>query len=312
MNAPAPSLSLFPYRLFFRASETLAFPAAGASNIIRGALGTVLRKMAGSGDVPGATRPAYFRLFAPTRTARASGFADPPRPFVLRAAALDGHCIEAGDAFHFDLYLFEHSEQALPQLALAFSQLAQDGLGPHRARVELQSIELLDETCRPSLTVFANGRIVASCPRPLVLPLSDERAQISRIQVAFATPTELKSDGVLATTPEFGVLFARLRDRIAALCNLYGSGPLQIDFREMGVRAGQVHLVDSALEWRDEERRSSRTGQTHPLGGFTGTVTYEGDLAEFLPWLKAGYWTGVGRQTVWGKGLILLPEEPPR
>ena len=78
------------------------------------------------------------------------------------------------------------------------------------------------------------------------------------------------------------------------------------------VRAGQVHLVDSALEWHDEERRSSRTGQTHPLGGFTGTVTYEGDLAEFLPWLKAGYWTGVGRQTVWGKGLILLPEEPPR
>jgi hypothetical protein len=108
-------------------------------------------------------------------------------------------------------------------------------------------------------------------------------------------------------TPEFGVLFARLRDRIAALCDLYGSGPLAVDFRAMGERAGQVRLVDSALEWHARERRSSRTGQTHPLGGFTGTATYEGGLAEFLRWLKAGYWTGVGRQTVWGKGVITLP-----
>jgi hypothetical protein len=40
----------------------------------------------------------------------------------------------------------------------------------------------------------------------------------------------------------------------------------------------------------------------HPLGGFTGSAEYEGDLAEFLPWLRAARWVGVGRQTVWGKG----------
>ena len=28
----------------------------------------------------------------------------------------------------------------------------------------------------------------------------------------------------------------------------------------------------------------------------------QGDLAEFLPWLRAARWVGVGRQTVWGKG----------
>jgi len=44
----------------------------------------------------------------------------------------------------------------------------------------------------------------------------------------------------------------------------------------------------------------------HPRVGLIGTVTYTGPLAEFLPWLRAGYWTGVGRQTVWGKGVIDL------
>ena len=50
------------------------------------------------------------------------------------------------------------------------------------------------------------------------------------------------------------------------------------------------------------ERRSTRTGQTHSIGGFVGIAEYEGDLAEFLPYLEAGRWTGVGRQSVWGKG----------
>jgi CRISPR/Cas system endoribonuclease Cas6 (RAMP superfamily) len=51
-------------------------------------------------------------------------------------------------------------------------------------------------------------------------------------------------------------------------------------------------------------RRSSRTGQIHPIGGFIGEAEYEGDLTEFVPYLRAAQWTGVGRQTVWGKGQV--------
>ena len=62
----------------------------------------------------------------------------------------------------------------------------------------------------------------------------------------------------------------------------------------------------SELRWKNWERRSGKTGQTHPLGGFVGLAEYQGDLAEFLPYLRAGSWTGVGRQTTWGKGHIEL------
>ena len=40
----------------------------------------------------------------------------------------------------------------------------------------------------------------------------------------------------------------------------------------------------------------------------TGEVEYGGELGEFLPYLEAGQWIGVGRQTVWGKGEIRLLE----
>ena len=49
---------------------------------------------------------------------------------------------------------------------------------------------------------------------------------------------------------------------------------------------------------------SRATGQRHALGGFTGFAEYAGELAEFVPYLEIGRWTGVGRQTVWGKGEI--------
>jgi hypothetical protein len=70
----------------------------------------------------------------------------------------------------------------------------------------------------------------------------------------------------------------------------------------MGDRAAAVRMSRCDLQWEKRERKSGRTGQVHPLGGFTGEAEYEGELGEFVPWIKAGRWVGVGRQTVWGKG----------
>jgi hypothetical protein len=57
---------------------------------------------------------------------------------------------------------------------------------------------------------------------------------------------------------------------------------------------------------QESERLSTRTGQSHSIGGFVGTAEYQGDLTEFLPYLEAARWVGVGRQAVWGKGEIAV------
>ena len=65
-------------------------------------------------------------------------------------------------------------------------------------------------------------------------------------------------------------------------------------------------------EWARQEatRCSGRTGQRHSLRGFVGEAEYEGEgLGEFLPWLRAARWVGVGRQTVWGKGEVEVEVE---
>jgi len=137
---------------------------------------------------------------------------------------------------------------------------------------------------------------------PLRVPLcSAERTMHPlHIRVHFLTPTELKGAG----RPAFGILLARIRDRVSTLRELYGAGPLAIDFKAFGERASRVTMTRCELLPVALERTSRATGQRHSLGGFTGIAEYQGALAEFLPYLEIARWTGVGRQTVWGKGEI--------
>ncbi len=132
----------------------------------------------------------------------------------------------------------------------------------------------------------------------LVTPAGLEGSR--RVRIRFLTPTELKG----TDTPEFGPLIARVRDRISTLRALYGSGPLDLDFRGFGERAAEVRMTLCDLRTVNDARVSKGTGQRHSLGGFVGLAEYEGAVAEFIPYLEAARWTGVGRQTVWGKGEI--------
>jgi hypothetical protein len=242
---------------------------------LRGGFGLVFRRLFGE-------TLTYASIFEPRATmAGPSGLDNWPRPFVFRAAHLDGRTIVAGEQFYFDLNLFDlRNAAAAGQLGRTFAELAREGFGPSRGRAEL--------------AVFSPPA------EPLVLTLEPVPQPVERVRVQFLTPTELKG----ADRPEFGVMAARIRDRLSTLREFYDDGPLPIDFRAFGERARQVRMTRCEIVEIERTRRSSRTGQTHPIGGFTGKAEYEGDLAEFVPYLEAAAWTGVGRQTVWGKGEI--------
>lgn len=215
--------------------------------------------------------PLYARFFAPVRpTGVPSGLRNPPRPFVLRVRHLEGATLQS---FHIGLNVFETNQRDLVQVYQAIGDLARESL-----RAEFHGIEGSDI---------------------LRLPLTGtNRAQ--RVRVTFLSPTEMKGQ----KTPEFGPMFARIRDRISTLRALYGPGPLEIDFKAMGTRATAIRMTHFEMYPVANERTSRGTGQRHPLSGFVGFAEYEGDLTEFIPYLQIAGYTGVGRQTVWGKGEI--------
>lgn len=220
------------------------------------------------------------QVFRPRAEAGPSGLRDRPRPFVLRAGHLDGAELPASTPFELGLNVF-----AEPAADLLRQALAGRGEG---SRV-LAAVELT------GWAVEAVNLDLSPRPSP------------ERVQLRFRTPVELKGwDG--AGLPPFGVLAARLRDRLSALGAFYGGGAPALDYAGLSERAAEVRAVAGEVEaWR-VERRSTRTGQRHSLGGVTGWAEYRGRMDEFVPLLEAGFWTGVGRHTVWGQGWMEMVE----
>ncbi|NWF84437.1 MAG: CRISPR system precrRNA processing endoribonuclease RAMP protein Cas6 [Bryobacteraceae bacterium] len=211
-------------------------------------------------------------LFRPVLRSGPSGLRNPPRPFVLHASHLDGAAVARRERFFIDLAVFQQDAQ------------------PFRAALE-------------SLGKFAAGPAALEDfeTRRNVVDLAPRESAPPRIRLRFLTPTELKGGA-----PEFALLMARLRDRISALRSFYGAGPPSIDFKGFLDAAREVRCLGGEMIQVAGSRRSSRTGQTHPLGGFTGYSDYEGDFRAYLPWLEAAEYTCVGRQTVWGHGRLIV------
>ena len=105
-----PSIGLCFHRLrfHFEAKGSIFFPPYKSTNILRGAFGTIFRRIA---CLPECREPgvcplhgacAYEQVFAPiAREKGPSGFRDVPRPLVFRASHLDGRTVNAGETFWF-------------------------------------------------------------------------------------------------------------------------------------------------------------------------------------------------------------------
>lgn len=68
----------------------------------------------------------------------------------------------------------------------------------------------------------------------------------------------------------------------------------------MAVKAKNVNLEWVEIKrnkWVDMERK-----KVHDQSGFTGEITFEGDLSEFLPLLVVGEYVHIGEDAVFGNG----------
>lgn len=300
------SFSLFRFTL--RPLEPLHLPARNKGNVLRGAFGTVLRRLSCHPECPGAARCEqrhscpYAVLFEPSPPPGGQAlrnYQDIPRPFVFRPPLETATRYE--QPFCFDLVLAGKSVEYLPHVVVTFSRLAAEGFGLNRVPVELEKVEQIN----PAKLIYegASG-VMYPAERPLP-PSPILRPPSPALTIRFLTPTHLVHEEQTVRQPEFHHLIRRLRDRLNALATFYGDGPLDLDFVGIAQRAAEVRCVSRELVWEERSRVSSKPekrGQRHNIGGFTGSCTFAGDLSEFLPLLRLGEMAHVGKHAVWGNG----------
>ena len=102
---------------------------------------------------------------------------------------------------------------------------------------------------------------------------------------------------------DFSILARNLLRRLSWLSEIHCGEKWDLDWKGIISRAKKgVRTVHSGLRWHDWERYSNRQEKRLKMGGFMGDITFEGELAEFLPFLRLGEYLHVGKGTVYGLG----------
>jgi CRISPR/Cas system endoribonuclease Cas6 (RAMP superfamily) len=133
---------------------------------------------------------------------------------------------------------------------------------------------------------------------------------LTTLGVVFETPLRLKHQNHVSGCPHFGVLVDRLAARVLRLLSLYHGHEWAVNLKDYAAGAHTVALAHDDLAHVDVRRRSSRQGTTMDLPGVVGMAWYTGAIHPYLPLLRVGEFTHVGKNTSAGFGRIRLLMPP--
>lgn len=313
------AVSVHRYRVGVRFDRPFVLEPQHRCATWRGAFGAVLRglvchdRQADCDSCPLRSRCPYATVFAPSIPAGRPVIArlkSPPRPFVLRDPLPESIQLPAGSPLSLGLNVVGTAADQLPYLVVTLRRLGEVGIGPRAARFSVDWVRSLDAAEVPVETVYERGSDLVRASRTPLHASDLQRPgddQARRVRVRFVTATDVRGslDGERAGAPPFGVLVRRARDRVSALATFFGERAIEIDPGEVARIADGVSMASADVRAQAFERRSSRTGQRHPLGGVVGSAVYEGKgVAAAMPWLRMVEVIGVGKHATFGNGHV--------
>lgn len=122
----------------------------------------------------------------------------------------------------------------------------------------------------------------------------------------FQTALRLQHEGAVCREPDLPAIVAALRRRLFLLRYFHGGGckeQLALLFLDA---AHDAVMLESALEWEDAKRSSTRQRRDIPIGGVAGRIVCEGDIGVMEPLLRAGEDVHVGKNATFGLGKFRL------
>jgi len=313
------SFPLTYHRLRFRCKAETPLHLGGwrAGSNLRGALVEVMRRATcagGSGDpVHLAECPVCWLVAANDHPGQER------RGYVLTPPLGASENLAAGETFTFHLTLLGSATRYLPYFVLALPEAGRFGVGPGRGRFRLVDI-YAEHPLTGDWPVLQEGDRIVRPPTQAVghadllqvaAALGARLGGRANVGLRFETPLRLIVDGHLLKSPDFGVVFARLLERLDDLAVQYAGGVRRspADCQRLWTLANRIRLVESCATWVDVCSGSSRSQQSTWISGLVGAARYfaPGPVwQELLPWLLWGQVCQVGKDTAKGNGVLRL------
>jgi len=313
--------SLSHYRFTLTPETCISMPRFNKGNVLRGAFGSSLRRIVCT--IPEGVchecllkeRCAYTLIFNPIGLSPAKRLQNPPRGFVLKPPPGEEREYLPERPLSFDMVLIGDRMNYLSYLIVTLIELGKVGIGLNRGRFTIRDIRILKDGASEPIYESDKG-LVRNIHKPVTGNELIEYAKgmnPNRVTLSFLTPTRIrynptgeKGKSNVVRVPEFHHIIRRLRDRVNALSATYCGGSMDADFKGMAERAMTVKAREVNLRWVERKRRSRTQETIHDQSGFTGSITFEGDLSEFLPLILLGEYIHVGEDAVFGNGWYQL------
>jgi hypothetical protein len=281
-----------------------------------------------------------FETPPPSDTSKMRKYPFAPHPFVITPPLEEKRTYREGETLSFELTLIGKSIDFLPYFIYTFDELGKIGIGKGKGKYQLEEVSAInigertkvkgesekarkdeetiviysgkDKTLRNDFKILRIDDLCASNLSPLTYhlrpsslspsSLSPSSLSPSTFHLHFVTPTRLKFDGKLSSSLEFHILFRNLLRRISLLSYFHCGKELDLDFKGLIEMSRGVKVQEEKLTWFDWERYSNRQNTKMKMGGFIGSITFEGDFKEFIPFLLLGEYINVGKGTSFGLG----------
>ena len=252
----------------------------------------------------------------------------PPHPFVIEPPDTEQMEYRPGETLTCRLVLFGEVNNNLPYFVYAFQQMGRIGIGKRvngkRGRFVLEEVRngrkvlysekdgKLDLAGDPEDLTLVDPDAV-NAPRTVAGGRKETLSAVApaavdgngmKIRVALQTPLRVKFENEIKADLPFHVLARAMLRRMSSLCNTWGHGEPDLDYRGLIRRAGHVRVIENRLRWFDWRRYSNRQERRMFMGGMLGSIVYAGNLGEFLPLLDFCEKVHLGKNTSFGLGKI--------
>jgi len=286
----------------YRVEEYLKMPYYQGSTL-RGVIGHGLRRVScdklaqDCEKCPENKKCPYAKAFYHIEKASVgllSGINTPPNPYVIYP--LDKKSVyQPGERLAFSLTLFGSGTGYVHHYIMAMDMVKRLRIGSNKGRVSLDSI-----ANRNSQLIAGEGII-----RPEAI-ISNEfvpsKCHAKRVKLCIDTPIRLMEEGKPAVNVTFLLLMKNIIRRVTLLYSYYMEKPLETDIETLLEKAKDIRVLDMNIQWEKRQRYSSRQHKKISIGGFKGSIVFEGMLDEFMPWLELGSIVHVGKGCTLGLG----------
>ncbi|NIA10556.1 MAG: CRISPR system precrRNA processing endoribonuclease RAMP protein Cas6 [Nitrospiraceae bacterium] len=301
-------MNLTRYRIVLEPTTNLALPPYKGSTF-RGGFGHALRRVmcVNRGETcakcPLGTACVYPYIFE-TTSLKDGKSEDSPHPFIIEPPIDRKRHYTTDDTLDLHLILIGRAINYAPYFIFAFEELGRIGIGRDMGKYRIESVTNIGYD-HETLIYDGSSHIRDDCQVINTINMIHETSQLNhnKITLRFLTPARIKYKGKLTKDLNFEIVLRNLLRRQSSLAEIHCDEKWDLNWKELIDSAkNQVKTTHANLRWHDWERYSQRQDTKLKMGGFLGEITFEGNLSEFLTFLKLGEYLHIGKGTVYGLG----------